>query len=272
MVAHDNSTVAAPGGGNLLLLLVSLLFALLVAPIAEQAFGGHATIYVGATAVLVIGVFITRTRPRLFVLALTLAVLTMFAVWATLVVDYPMLFAASCVLEAAFFATIAGVLLVNVLKKHLATTESIFGALCVYLLLGLAWAQLYWATERIDVESLAVSDRTQAEHAAGPQRTTAGQASVRRPVPRYSQVVYFSFVTMSTLGYGDIVPETPIAQTLAWMQSVLGQFYLAVLVAWLVGALPRRVPPSGGLPRPASRDASHENEPSADPPADSENP
>ena len=55
----------------------------------------------------------------------------------------------------------------------------------------------------------------------------------------FSQVVYFSFVTMSTLGYGDIVPETPLAQTLAWMQSVLGQFFLAVLVAWLVSALPR---------------------------------
>jgi hypothetical protein len=40
----------------------------------------------------------------------------------------------------------------------------------------------------------------------------------------FSQLVYFSFVTMSTLGYGDILPETPLAQTLTWTQSVTGQF------------------------------------------------
>ena len=54
----------------------------------------------------------------------------------------------------------------------------------------------------------------------------------------FSQLVYFSFVTMSTLGYGDIVPQIPLALTLTWTQSVIGQFYLAVLVARLVGVLP----------------------------------
>jgi len=51
---------------------------------------------------------------------------------------------------------------------------------------------------------------------------------------------------MSTLGYGDIVPETPPAQTLTWMQSVMGQFYLAVLVAWIVSVVPWRAPLAGG--------------------------
>ena len=55
----------------------------------------------------------------------------------------------------------------------------------------------------------------------------------------FSQLVYFSFVTMSTLGYGDIVPRIPLAFTLTWTQSVIGQFYLAVLVARLVGVLPQ---------------------------------
>jgi voltage-gated potassium channel Kch len=59
-------------------------------------------------------------------------------------------------------------------------------------------------------------------------------------VTAFSQYVYFSFVTMSTLGYGDITPRSSIAQTLAWMQSVTGQFYIAVLVAWMVSEIPRR--------------------------------
>ena len=53
-------------------------------------------------------------------------------------------------------------------------------------------------------------------------------------VAEFSQFVYFSFVTMSTLGYGDITPQNSVAKTLTWMQSVTGQFYIAVLVAWMV--------------------------------------
>jgi hypothetical protein len=56
----------------------------------------------------------------------------------------------------------------------------------------------------------------------------------------FSQFVYFSFVTMSTLGYGDLVPQAPLVQTFSWMQSVMGQFYMAVMVAWLVSEMPRR--------------------------------
>jgi uncharacterized membrane protein len=48
--------------------------------------------------------------------------------------------------------------------------------------------------------------------------------------------LYFSFVTMTTLGYGDISPVTATARALAYSQAVFGQFYIAVLVAGLVGA------------------------------------
>ena len=51
-------------------------------------------------------------------------------------------------------------------------------------------------------------------------------------------MAYFSFVCMSSLGFGDIAPTTGIGETLVWLQSVIGQFYLATLVARLVGAIP----------------------------------
>ena len=54
-----------------------------------------------------------------------------------------------------------------------------------------------------------------------------------------SEFIYFSFVTMATLGYGDITPLGRVPRTLAWIQSVTGQFYVAVVIAWLVSALPR---------------------------------
>jgi len=221
--------------GNLLLLLLSLLFALLVAPVMEQVFDSRVVIYAGGTVVLVFGVFVNRRRNRLFLPCLAVAILAVSTLWSTLVVDYPLLFVTSKTLAAAFYATIACILTIRILKKHLATMQSVFGAVCVYLLLGLSWAQLYWATERMDGRSLSSTQR-EAEEGAGDDRAIAP----------YSRVVYFSFVTMSTLGYGDIVPETPLARTLTWMQSVMGQFYLAVLVAWIVSAVPRRGPPVDG--------------------------
>jgi hypothetical protein len=88
----------------------------------------------------------------------------------------------------------------------------------------------------VDAESLSFVGRAASE----------GSVESDSIVP-FSHMVYFSFVTMSTLGYGDVLPKTPLAQTLAWMQSVLGQFYLAVLVAWLVSALPRGPSPAAGV-------------------------
>ena len=46
---------------------------------------------------------------------------------------------------------------------------------------------------------------------------------------------YYSFITLATVGYGDVTPVTPLARTLAWMEAITGQFYLAILVAGLVG-------------------------------------
>lgn len=113
---------------------------------------------------------------------------------------------------------------------HLATVHSIFGAFSAYLLLGLAWAVVYWGVDHVDNGALEVSNRRVSAVVSGETMTE---------VAEFSQFVYFSFVTMSMLGYGEIIPQGPVAQTLAWMQSVTGQFYIAVLVAWLVGEIPK---------------------------------
>ena len=47
--------------------------------------------------------------------------------------------------------------------------------------------------------------------------------------------MYFSFITITTLGYGDLIPLKPLARTFAFLEAIVGQFYVAVLVAWLVG-------------------------------------
>ena len=103
------------------------------------------------------------------------------------------------------------------------TFDSILGAVCGYLFVGLGWAVLYARVEGFRPGSFQIS----------PKLVTGGE--VARPLPQV--LTYFSFVTLTTVGYGDISPVSPATRTLAWMEAITGQFYLAVIVAGLVSVL-----------------------------------
>ncbi len=95
-------------------------------------------------------------------------------------------------------------------------SNKIVGALCIFLLMGLAWTTLYL---------IVAQNNPRAFHGI-------------EPGPWYEvmpEFVYFSFVSLTTLGYGDVGPLSPIARFLAYAEAITGQFYLAVLVASLVG-------------------------------------
>lgn len=90
------------------------------------------------------------------------------------------------------------------------------GAICVYLLMGLIWTILY---------SLIIELQPDSFNGLG---TYNGKVD-------FDSITYFSFVTMVSLGYGDITPVAPLARTLAYLEAIAGQFYLAIMVAGLVG-------------------------------------
>src|SRR5262249_57380705 len=99
--------------------------------------------------------------------------------------------------------------------------DSFLGAVCGYLFLGLGWAVLYSMIEGFRPGSFEI----------GPKLVTGGE--VARPLPHV--LTYYSFVTLTTVGYGDISPVSPAARTLAWIEAITGQFYLAVIVAGVGG-------------------------------------
>jgi voltage-gated potassium channel len=123
-------------------------------------------------------------------------------------------------LAACFFAfALYGILRAILVKQ--ASGDAIFGAVCGYLLLGIIWSLMYSALETACPGSFGMSAAQGTDVAA--VRLDRGALS------------YYSFVTLATVGYGDVTPNTPLARTLAWMEAITGQFYLAVLVAGLVG-------------------------------------
>lgn len=124
------------------------------------------------------------------------------------------------VLALAFLVFVTVVVLVSVLRAGPVTGDRIAGAIAVYLLLGLVFALLYGVTSMLVPASL---------------KLPAGLAfESTRPGSEYA-FIYYSFVTLTTLGYGEISPANHWSQTLAWMEAVIGQLFLAILVARLVG-------------------------------------
>jgi len=105
----------------------------------------------------------------------------------------------------------------QVLLTGAVDSNKIVGAICIYLLMGIAWAEAYLLVERIFPGSIpALSGENWRHHV--------------------EDALYFSYITLTTLGYGDISPVQPLARYLAYIQAVVGQFYLAIVVASLIGA------------------------------------
>jgi len=124
-------------------------------------------------------------------------------------------------LTALFIGFLIWNLLHDLNKGDRSTGERIFGALCAYVFIGLFFALIYTHMEYRQPGTFATSQAIFAEDAM--------QESNLFPI-----FTYFSFVTLTTLGYGDISPIAEHARTLAWFEALLGQLYLAVMVAGFV--------------------------------------
>jgi voltage-gated potassium channel len=124
------------------------------------------------------------------------------------------------VLAGALMVLFAGLVVwrayTAVMRRQRSVGDRIVGAICVYVLIGLAWAKIYETLDGVAPGSFRF-----------PPDTTWAMPGLLR----YS---YFSFVTLATLGYGDVTPVTALAGTLAWMEAITGQLYLAITVARLV--------------------------------------
>ncbi len=126
------------------------------------------------------------------------------------------------VAEMLFMMVVAFSLLGQVFSPGAITLDRIAGAISVYFLIGLSWGLLYLTLESLSPGSFQGQLTGQGDHAA--------------------DLIYYSFVTLTTLGYGEITPVTAIARSSALLEATLGVLYMATLVARLVGMYegPRR--------------------------------
>jgi hypothetical protein len=122
------------------------------------------------------------------------------------------------VLTLVFDVVIVVVIFRHVLAAEQPTSETIFGALCIYLLVGFTFASVYGLVAAFQPNAFYLDPRTNLHN-----------------VPDRFDFIYYSFGTMTSLGAAGITPVSSQARSYSLLEAILGVLYLAVLIAGLIG-------------------------------------
>jgi len=189
----------------MLLLLVLLVFVLPPFTVAREERGPLADI--ALTLLLASGVVGLRVRPAVRVALLAAALLAAAVRLAPAPSE-----TAIALSSLVSLGLMAIVVLVQTFREGDVGVHRILGAVAAYLLLGLVWSAAYALVAALE----------------------PGAFASAVPMARDRSFIYFSFVTLTTVGYGDVTPVHPVARSLAVLEALTGQLYPAVLLARLV--------------------------------------
>lgn len=198
-----------------LLLLISLLTLLLIAPLFEGFIKIPTLIDIFVTAIFISTIYAVSQKKCYFLITSLLLLPVLTAMWLDYFVNIPSLNLAGNCCGILFFAFTIIIILSSIFREEEVTLNVIYGAIVVYLLIGLMWSFIYEVIEYLHPGSFSMA---QAQLVEG-----------RLPF------VYYSLVTITTAGYGDISPVTLIARAYSVIEAVIAQIYLVVLIARLVG-------------------------------------
>ncbi len=166
---------------------------------------------------LISSVYVVRTRRGIFTGALVLAL----AAASTSAVALARGGRGNPLVEGAFslfYAYMTIAIFLEVIKTRRISADTILGIVCVYLLIGVTFGTLYDLIESLQPGSFHLNASTGGGERIG-----------------WRTLIFFSFMTLTTVGYGDIIPATSQAQSLAIIEGVIGVLYVAVLIARIVG-------------------------------------
>jgi Ion channel len=199
----------------LLLILISTVF---IVPVTfTPDYSGRALRDISFTLILLSGAIAIYQRQSVFLIAVFLCLVAIACRWSEFFVPVDWQTAVREGASLLALALIMTIVAMRVFAAGVVTVDRIMGAVVLYLLLGIAWAVAYELVATHDPGAFSPGDRA----GIGPQRW-----------------FYFSFVTLTTVGYGDITPVARVAQSLATLEALVGQLYPAIVLARLVSLRP----------------------------------
>ncbi|MFP3866803.1 MAG: potassium channel family protein [Desulfobacteraceae bacterium] len=199
------------------LLIFLLGYFIVLNSLSEFSFGRFLA-QVFFSLVIAAGVLITFQKRWLNFLVIVLAVVSLTLDWAEKIRPGKGLAVLTTGLSLIFLAILLAVVIAQVFRAGQVTPHRIRGAIAIYLLLGGLWAFMY------QVVALNIPQAFRL-----PEGLVVGDLDALR-----RELTYFSFVTLTTTGYGDITAVHPVARTLAMLEALVGQLYPAIVLAWLV--------------------------------------
>lgn len=204
-----------PEAGRFGFLTLAILLMILIQPFLEGLPGVELMMDLFFLGIFVSGVHAARGEKYRYRLALCLAGTGLAARIAYRVHGTPVLEFLAEGLSALFFLGTLVNIVAHIRSERRVTQDLIFAAVCAYLLLGLVWAYAYLFLEAVHPGAFKAAEPMGGD---------------------LWEFIYYSFVTLTSLGYGDIVAAIRPARSLTIVEVVVGQLYLAILLGRLVGA------------------------------------
>jgi len=200
--------------GRFLLLLASIVLLFLVRPFLTGFMGVRLVMDIFLTFMLLSGVYAVSKKRTTLAISLVIAVPALVGKWSNHLLEIKPLAVIANALILLFFMYIVVLILAYLFRERKITADIIIGGICVYFLLGVIWGIVFTIQAVFDPGALRIPGNSQLES---------------------PDFLYYSFVTLTTLGYGDMTPVSASARAFATLEAMTGQVYLAVLIARLVG-------------------------------------
>ena len=198
-----------------LILLCLILGLLVLVPIIHRFVAARIFLDLFLTAIVISMVYTISRKKGHVIFGVVLATMMLASLWLQYFYPNKAIAAVGMVVGVFFIAVVIANILRFMFNSEEINIEIIYAAILLYLLAALLWAFVYSFLELVDPASFNID--------------------LSRPQGYLLVFQYFSFVTITTLGYGDITPVTEVAKAITVLEAVVGQLYLVVAVAWLVG-------------------------------------
>jgi hypothetical protein len=201
-------------------LLIALLLLMLLQPIVDTNLGKY-LLEALFIATLLAGLRAIKVKKELLRFEVILLAVSLALSIAGTIPGYEALYFIGIAGRALFMILVAVTILFDLFRSPKVTGDSLAGAVCIYLMIALIWGHLFLLVEFLVPGSFSF--------------THGDKAMALWLAREFYPFYYFSLITMTTVGFGDMLPLTTAARTLTTLEAIIGQVYLTILVARLVG-------------------------------------
>ncbi len=199
-------------------LLISLLLLLILPGVIGELYDDVISILFAF--VLIASLYLVASNRKHLIIGLVLAVPSLFTHWSFDLFPETARLTINAGIQIVFLSYVGMRIYFYLLDARKVESNVIYAALCLYLMLGIIWAFIYFLIELNSPGSIAIKMDT--------------NSPAYTPLNIMAEVIYFSFVTLTTLGYGDFTPVSRLAKSFVIIQALVGQIYIAIIIARLV--------------------------------------